>query len=1179
MNPKAVRTAGLLGLLIFLAAGLAAAASESIPLFDKTLSVSPWHVHLSHHRFAAPGGGNAALKVTRPAPTGAINDGIVTLNGRFIHLKPFLAGAETAWSLPVALDEDNRMIVLLWGSPGSGLRIEVLQEASPYEAPAVIAFEADPAVIQRGGSSFLRWRTEHADHCEIQPGIGTVEPSGAMEVTPAETVQYTLTAWGQGASATSAVTVAIENGGPAAAPQAVTTLEDTPVAITLRGQDADGDALSFRVETGPVNGALSGRPPELVYSPNPNFTGSDSFRFSVSDGRLASEPATVAVTVQALDDPPTADAGPDQAVLVGDRVTLDGHWSSDLEGDPLTYRWTMLLQPAGSTAVLTDPGTAHPAFMPDRAGVYRVQLVVDDGVLQSAPDFVEIVAGARMATVPDVTGAALGTARARITDARLAVGPLAESHHEAVAAGFVISQTPAAGAVLEEGSPVGLSVSLGPLQQPPAATFQALPAAIAKGAGATLNWTTAHAVNVHIDHGVGAVAASGSVQVQPGFSTTYTLTATGAHGTASATATVQVSLPPAPQPDNSFGRFYEDLIPPDAALEQHDPKRFALVTGLVLNAQGEALPGVVASIRGRPEYGSALTDGEGRFSLPVEGGSTLTAAFRKEGLIPVQRQVYVGWNDTAVTETVRMVAADSVATTIAFDGSGSSARVHRSSEIADGAGRRAATLVFSGDNRAYLADEAGNRALELKTITVRATEYRSPESMPARLPPSSAFTWCAEFSVDGAERVQFEKPVVLWVDNFLGFPVGETVPVGYYDRDRARWLPMQNGRVVMLLDTDGDGRVDALDADGDGQPDDLDQDGSTRGEVLGLDDGGRYPAGATYWRAAVTHFSPIDLNWPFGLPPEATPPNPTGQAVADLQREDSKDHRQCLGSFLEEKSRIFHEDIPIPGTDLKLHYTSSRTAGYQPGVITVPASGASVPDGLVRIVVKAEVAGREYEVDLPAEPHQVARIEWDGLDHLGRPVSGTLTAHIRIGFVYYGVYYRAASVGDAFAQPGLASLIIPTRQEAVAWKNVDVPIVRGVGTIAEGWSLSTHHYVSPMDASRIFKGDGTIGTHNAAVIETVAGDGTWARVFGGMGGPAVAAQIGEPYGVATDAEGNLYIGSAVLVSSSYWAHRILKVDRNGIVTEVTRNLPSSQTGFARDAAGNYYHTWRDYNCI
>ena len=51
--------------------------------------------------------------------------------------------------------------------------------------------------------------------------------------------------------------------------------------------------------------------------------------------------------------------------------------------------------------------------------------------------------------------------------------------------------------------------------------------------------------------------------------------------------------------------------------------------------------------------------------------------------------------------------------------------------------------------------------------------------------------------------------MVVYVDNFLGFNVGEIVPVGYYDRDRAVWVPQNNGKVVRLLDTNGDGIVDA----------------------------------------------------------------------------------------------------------------------------------------------------------------------------------------------------------------------------------------------------------------------------------------------------------------------------------------------------------------------------------
>ncbi len=63
----------------------------------------------------------------------------------------------------------------------------------------------------------------------------------------------------------------------------------------------------------------------------------------------------------------------------------------------------------------------------------------------------------------------------------------------------------------------------------------------------------------------------------------------------------------------------------------------------------------------------------------------------------------------------------------------------------------------------------------------------------------------------------------------------------------------------------------------------------------------------------------------------------------------------------------------------------------------------------------------------------------------------------------------------------------------------------------------------------------------AGVISTVAGDGTWG--FGGDGGAATAARLGEPEGVALDAAGNLYI-------ADYYNHRIRKVDAAGVISTI-----------------------------
>ena len=102
--------------------------------------------------------------------------------------------------------------------------------------------------------------------------------------------------------------------------------------------------------------------------------------------------AQTIITALAVNNAPVANAGPDQNVAVDDLVTLTGAGSSDPNGNPLTYAWTLSSKPVGSTAVLTGATTVSPTFTADLAGTYVASLVVNDGTVNSAPDTVSVVA-------------------------------------------------------------------------------------------------------------------------------------------------------------------------------------------------------------------------------------------------------------------------------------------------------------------------------------------------------------------------------------------------------------------------------------------------------------------------------------------------------------------------------------------------------------------------------------------------------------------------------------------------------------------------------------------------------------------------------------------------------------------------------------------------------------------
>ena len=67
-----------------------------------------------------------------------------------------------------------------------------------------------------------------------------------------------------------------------------------------------------------------------------------------------------------------------------DEIILDGTKSSDVNGQPLSYSWSFVTIPNGSTASLSGIRSPTPSFIADEAGSYILGLVVNDGTLSSS---------------------------------------------------------------------------------------------------------------------------------------------------------------------------------------------------------------------------------------------------------------------------------------------------------------------------------------------------------------------------------------------------------------------------------------------------------------------------------------------------------------------------------------------------------------------------------------------------------------------------------------------------------------------------------------------------------------------------------------------------------------------------------------------------------------------------
>ena len=168
--------------------------------------------------------------------------------------------------------------------------------------------------------------------------------------------------------------------------------------VTLDGTgstDSNNDVLTYKWE---VSALPTGSKAVLssATAPKPTFTadvvGTYSFTLVVNDGKLSSTAVTSTVVASNSNSAPVSNAGPNQNVNQGAVVYLDGSASTDSDKDALTYRWSLVIKPTDSTAVLLFPNSPNPKFTADKSGAYGLGLVVNDGKTDSALGVITVTA-------------------------------------------------------------------------------------------------------------------------------------------------------------------------------------------------------------------------------------------------------------------------------------------------------------------------------------------------------------------------------------------------------------------------------------------------------------------------------------------------------------------------------------------------------------------------------------------------------------------------------------------------------------------------------------------------------------------------------------------------------------------------------------------------------------------
>jgi hypothetical protein len=559
----------------------------------------------------------------------------------------------------------------------------------------------------------------------------------------------------------------------------------------------------------------------------------------------------------------------------------------------------------------------------------------------------------------------------------------------------------------------------------------------------------------------------------------------------------------------------------------------------------------------------------------------------------------VSWNDYALLDTVVLVKPDCKVTSVDFS---AGTQIISGSKVIDQDGERTASILFSDSTSASMVLEDSTE-IPLESMNVRITEYsvgkNGVNTMPAVLPPASAYTYCFSVTADeaiasNAKNIKLDKPAIFYLNNFLLFPAGTRIPVGQIDREKRIWIPKPDGIVLSVVDTINNKAV--ISAEPGGAPADsavLDSLGIDESELIKI--AGLYSPGESFWRTEVDYFGIVDCNFAASIIENSETP------VLPIEKRYIK---ELINQPLTKK-------VDITGSKFDLTFQSDRQIGNIPE-INIQLSNNSIPAGLNYISLEIEIAGRDFYYEFQALPDLKKTFVWDGKDAFGRVIPGKHKAKIEVGYLYQGKYQWPADMAASFAAASGTEIPTVYSRERIVRKQeytVEIPLMDNRLMGLGGWNLSPFHgfdlnenilyygnglkresvrmgkdviiaagnvhgisFTEGMIATKPNLGtlyfpevaeDGTVYFFASPYsIYKVTPDGRLHKVAGGTGRrgserndghQANGTRIGAVNGIALDKEGSIYF-----TEGDY--HLIRKIDKSGILSTIAGTQVSGYTG-------------------